>query len=152
MTCDFLPRKLNCTSGAKDPRDVIRLSLPLQPSYGFLWPISAFSLSNITRFAERRTDHAIAVDLLTIDEPSQFNPVSATVLDGKLRYMGKENIRIAGQEWMADKFEFKVPMYPAFMLWTSPQGLLLDFTEEDNQKRLTEHGMKLARYKQFADY
>jgi hypothetical protein len=152
LTCDFQPRKLDCSSGAKNPRDNIRLSLPLEPSYGVLWPLSAFSLSNITRFADRRANHPIVVDMLTMDEPNRDNPVFAMVLEGSLRYAGNEQIRVAGQKWLADKFELKVPMYPAFMIWTSPQGLLLDFTEEDNQNRLTEHGMKLVQFKQFSDF
>jgi hypothetical protein len=152
LTCDFQPRKLECNSGAKNPRDSIRLSLPLKPSYGVLWPLSAFSLSNITRFADRRADRPVVVDMLTIDEPNKDNPVFAMVLEGSLRYAGNEQMRVAGQKWLADKFELKVPMYPPFMIWTSPQGLLLDFTEEDNQNRLTEHGMKLVRYKQFSDF
>jgi len=152
LTCDFQPRKLDCSSGAKNPQDNILLSLRLEPSYGVLWPLSAFSLSNITRLADRRSDHPIVVDMLTIDEPNKNNPVFATILEGSLRYAGNEQTRVAGQAWLADKFELKVPMYPPFMIWTSPQGLLLDFTEEDNQNRLTEHGMKLVRYKQFSGF
>jgi hypothetical protein len=128
------------------------LSLPLEPSYGVLWPLSAFSLSNITRFADHRANHPIVVDMLTIDEPNKTNPVFATILEGSLRYAGNEQTRVAGQNWLADKFELKVPMHPPFMIWTSSRGLLLDFTEEDNQNRLTEHGMKLVRYKQFSDF
>jgi hypothetical protein len=153
LACDFLPGNLDCSSGAKDPRQNIRLNLPrLHPSYGFLWPVSAFSLGNITRFAERQADHPIIVDMIEVDEPKNEEPVFASVLEGSLSFLGREEIRVAGVRWSADKFELRVPMHPPFLIWTSPQGLLLDFTEEDNQKRLTEHGMKLVRYKQFANF
>jgi hypothetical protein len=66
--------------------------------------------------------------------------------------VGREQFRTAGRKWLADKFELKVPLNPDFILWTSPQGLLLDFTLEDNANRLTEHGMNLVRYQQFADF
>jgi len=74
------------------------------------------------------------------------------LFEGNLVFLGREEIRVAGARWPADKFELKVPMHPPFLIWTSPQGLLLDFTEEDNQKRLMEHGMKLVRYKQSASF
>ena len=52
LTCDFLPAELVCSSNAKDPAQNIRLDLPMHSDYGFLWPISAFSLSGITRFPD----------------------------------------------------------------------------------------------------
>ena len=152
LTCDFWPDVLDCNSGARDPSQEVRLRLQLKSAYGFLWPISAFSMSNITRFAARTPGAAIPVGMLTIDEVSSADPVMATVLEGKLRYLGQEQIVVADQKWQADKFELKVALNPRFMIWTSRQGLLLDLTEEDNQNRLTEHGMKLVRYQQFAGY
>ena len=152
LSCRFLPQAIDCNSGARDPSQEVRLRLPLKEPYGFLWPISAFSISNITRFAERQAGSAILVSMLTIDEPGPADPVLASVLEGKLRYVGREQIRTAGRKWLADKFELKVPLNPVFILWTSPQGLLLDFTLEDNANRLTEHGMNLVRYQQFADF
>jgi hypothetical protein len=38
------------------------------------------------------------------------------------------------------------------MIWTSPSGLLLDFAEEDNNRHITELGMTLVRYQQYADF
>jgi hypothetical protein len=152
LTCNFLPRKLDCSSGARNPRQNIHLSLPLHAAYGFLWPISAFSLANITRFADRRANSPIVVDMLSVDEPNKNDPMFAMVLEGTLRFLKREQIRVAGQKWPADEFELKVPMQPPFIIWTSAQGLLLDFTEEDNQNRLKEHGMKLVQYKQLANF
>jgi len=152
LSCDFLPKALDCNSGARDPKQEVRLRQPIDSPYGFLWPISAFSMSNITRFVERKLGSAISVSMLMIDEPGPDDPVVASVLEGKLRYLGREQITIAGKMWLADGFELKVPLNPAFMIWTSPQGLLLDMTLEDNKNRLTERGMKLASYNQWSDF
>jgi hypothetical protein len=152
LTCDFRPDALDCDSGAKDPSEEVRLRLPLDTAYGFLWPISAFSMSNITRFPHREPGDEIPVSMLTVDEPSAADPVLVSVLRGNLRFLGQEQTTIAGKKWQADKFELKVALNAPFMLWTSPQGLLLDLTLEDNAKRLAERGMELVRYQQFADY
>jgi hypothetical protein len=152
LICDFLSRKLDCTSGAKNPHEEVHLSLPLEASYGFLWPVSAFSLSNITRFADRDSGRETTVDMITIDEASALNPVTAMILEGRLQYLGQEEIRVAEHKWRADKFELKVPLHSPFMIWTSRQGLLLDFTLEDNQKRLTERGMQLVRYQRWEEF
>jgi len=152
LSCDFLPKALDCNSGARDPKQEVRLRLPIGSPYGFLWPISAFSMSNITRFVERKLGSAVPVSMLMIDEPGPDDPVMASVLEGKLRYLGQEQTTIAGKTWLADRFELKVALNPGYMIWTSPQGLLLDMTLEDTKSRLTEHGMKLASYKQYADF
>jgi hypothetical protein len=152
LKCNFLPEGLDCDSGARDPAQEVRLKLPLKSAYGFLWPISAFSMTNITRFAERKAGSSVPVSMITIDEPSAADPVVASVLEGRLRYVGQEELHVAGAKWQADKFELKVPLNPPCMIWTSPQGLLLDFTLEDNAKRLTEHGMSLVKYEQFGEW
>ncbi len=51
LSCEFQPTELMCSSGAKDPSQAISLNMPMKDAYGFLWPISAFSLSSITRHA-----------------------------------------------------------------------------------------------------
>jgi hypothetical protein len=152
LSCDFLPKALDCDSGARDPKQELRLHLPINSPYGFLWPISAFSMSNITRFVERKAGSAVAVSMLMIDEPSADDPVMASVVEGKLRYLGREQTTIAGKMWLADRFELKVALNPGYMIWTSPQGLLLDMTLEDSKNQLTEHGMKLTSYKQWSDF
>jgi hypothetical protein len=152
LTCDFLPTKIDCDSGAKDPQERIHLTVPLERAYGFLWPVSAFSLSNITRFADRDSSHKITVDMITIDESSKANPVAASVLEGHLRFVGQEPLTITAHKWVADKFELKVPLHPSFLIWATPQGLLLDFELEDNNGRVTERGMRLVSFRQWAEF
>jgi hypothetical protein len=151
LGCEFLPSRFVCTSGV-DPDKSTLLDLPLKDTYGLLWPISAFSLSHITRFVGRSPMSAIRVQMLSIDEPSMENPLSASVLDGHLKYLGSENITIADRKWKADKFELAVPLHMPFLIWTSSSGLLLDFAEEDNHGHQQEQGMKLVRYQQWLDY
>jgi hypothetical protein len=152
LNCEFQPARLACTSGAVDPKKNIRLDLPVQDAYGFLWPISAFSLSHITRFAGRTPASVIPVQMVTIEEHSADDPVFASVLDGHLAYLGHEDITVADRKWPADKFELTVPLHSPFLIWTSPAGLLLDFSEEDNHGQPKEQGMKLVRYRQWLNY
>jgi hypothetical protein len=151
LSCEFLPARLICKSGVELDRNTL-LDLPLKDAYGFLWPISAFSLSHITRFAPRTPMSVIPVQMLSVDEPSMENPLSASVPTGQLKYLGHESITVADRKWLADKFELNVPLHAPFLIWTSPAGLLLDFAEEDNQGRQREQGINLVHYQQFADF
>jgi hypothetical protein len=149
LSCDFKPAEIVCDSGAHNAAQDVTLDLPVQHPYGFLWPISAFSLSNITRYANRAVGKITPVEMLKVDEPSQDVPVRTSVVDGDLVYLGRQKIRVAGRWWQAEEFELKVAMHAPFLIWTSTQGLLLDFTEENNQYRVTERGMRLASYSEF---
>jgi len=152
LECNFTSAKLVCTSGAVDPAKNIRLDVPMESPYGFLWPISAFSLSHITRFSNRIANSAIPVEMVSLEEPSSEDPVFANVLGGQLTYMGHETVSVAGQRWEADKFELKVALHTPFLIWTSPSGLLLDFEREDSHGRTEERGMKLVRYKEWSAF
>jgi hypothetical protein len=52
----------------------------------------------------------------------------------------------------ADKFELTAPQHAPFLIWTSPAGLLLDFSEQDNHGKPKEQGMKLIRYRQWLNF
>lgn len=152
LDCQFLPTKLACTSDTENPAESAHLDLPLHGAYGFLWPVSAFSLGHITRFVEHTPASVIPVQMVVVDEPSAANPVFASVLEGHLKYVGHERISVADREWQSDKFELTLPLHAPFLVWTSPTGLLLDFAEEDNHGRVREQGMKLVRYQQWLDF
>ena len=92
------------------------------------------------------------MQLLSLDEPDKEHPIYASVLDGSLQYLGEEELTVAGQKWRADKFELKVPTHLPFLIWTSPQGLLLAFADENQQKTLADQGMKLIRFKQWSKF
>jgi hypothetical protein len=110
LDCQFLAAKLSCTSNAVDPQKNVSLELPLKDAYGFLWPISSFSLSRVTRFVAHRPASVIPVQMVSMEEPSAEDPVYASVLEGQLGYLGHENITVAGLRWAADKFKLTVPL------------------------------------------
>jgi hypothetical protein len=152
LTCDFLPKELSCSSNAKDPDNEVRLNLPFNDAFGLLWPISAFSLSHITRSVDHHARTALPVRMIMVDEANTENPALTTILDGHVRYLGEEDIFIARQKWRADKFELRVALRAPFLIWTSKEGLLLDFSEQNNRDRPTETGMSLTRFRQFAAF
>jgi hypothetical protein len=150
ITCDFLPAKLSCASSAQDKNDRVNLELPMADAYGFLWPISTFSLAGITRLAPHNRKTSTPVELVRVDEGS--NPIATTVLTGQLKYLGQEKIFLANRSWMAEKFELHVPTHPPFLLWTSPQGLLLAFGTENKRKTPPEDGLVLTDFQQWQEF
>ena len=152
LTCQFLPREFHCTSGAHEPAAPSDLRIPMQHPFGLLWPISPFSLSSLTRESERDTSHRTEVQLVSIEQPSQAVPVKPTVLSGQLQYLGEEEVEAAGLKWKAHKFSLKVAAHPQYLIWTSSRGLLLALAIEHAHANWPEEGMKLARYKEWANF
>ena len=152
LACDFLPGQLHCTSGGKDPGKAILVDIPMKNPFGILWPMSPFSLNSVTRGAGRRLNDVTPVQLIEMVEQSAENPVSPLLLDGHLRYLGQEDVRIAKKRWHADKFEMTVPLHPGFVIWTSPDGILLSLEVASDTKNEPAHRMDLVRYEKFADF
>jgi len=147
LTCDFLPGKVACAANSRDKDQNMNLDVPVQASAGLLWPISAFSLSSITRSASHDPKAITRVELLTFEEISDADPVFTTTLGGYLTYLGQDKLSLAGREWLADKFELKVATHPPFLLWTSSQGLLLGFAYEKDSDKLSQEGMILDSFR-----
>jgi hypothetical protein len=152
LSCEFLANDLHCSSNAHDPGQEVDLHVPTQHPFGLLWPVSAFSLSGITHEAERDINRAAQVQLASIEQPDEQNPVEITILDGQLRYLGEESIELAGENWRAHKFSLKVSLHPEFLIWTSSKGLLLSLAVEHAHKNWSEEGMKLVRFRKWADF
>jgi hypothetical protein len=152
IRCEFLAKEFSCTSDARDPQQSIALHIPLEHPFGLLWPISPFSLSSLTRHSERDLSHGTHVQLLSIEQPSSYDPVRPTILDGQLQYLGEENIDAADQQWRAFKFSLKAPSHPEFLLWTSSKGILLALAIEHMHPNWPKEGMKLMRFKKWADF
>jgi hypothetical protein len=150
--CDLDVAALHCTSNAKDPSQSIKLDLTMAHPYGFLWPISAFSLASIARAEEKRRHEVLPVQVITVEEPSIADPVFPLVIDGRLRYIGKVDVTLAGRKWKADKFELEVPLHPKFLILTAREGFLLDLIVEDPTSNSPLAELKLIRYQQFADF
>jgi hypothetical protein len=152
ISCDFLAKEIHCTSGSHDPKDPMDLRIPMQFPYGFLWPISPFSLSGLARQSERNLDRPTHVQLLSIEQPNSVNPIYPVVLDGTLQYLGDEDIVVASKTWRAHKFALKVPSRPQFLFWTSAKGLLLSVAFEHPHPNWPKEGMKLSRLEVWTDF
>lgn len=152
ITCDFVPGKITCTSNAKDAAQNVSLNLSMKEPFGFMWPISAFSLGSVTRSAVHDPNKVTPVELVRVEEASRAEPVLATILSGDIKYIGHDELLLAGRKWRADKFELKVPLHAPFVIWTSPQGLLLGFAPENNNKTLSEAGMQLVSFRQWQEF
>jgi len=148
LTCKFLPKEFDCSSNAKDRQNNIDLKIPMEHPFGLLWPISAFSLSGITREAERDPHRATPIQLVSIEQPSAGIPVNPVIREGELRYLGGENIDIAGQPHRAFKFSIKVALSPELVVWTSPKGVLLKVAIQHEGKNWPEESMKLVRFQE----
>jgi hypothetical protein len=147
LSCEFLPTRLDCSSGGSDPKREIRMHTPMQHPYGILWPVSPFSFTGITRQVERDRANATRVDLIKIEQPAMNNPVQATILEGPLRYLGDETITAAGKKWLAHKFSLKVPMNPEYFIWTSrSKGLLLLLSVQHEHSEQIEEGIRLEKF------
>lgn len=152
LTCEFLTNALHCSSNAKNLQDRLELKIPMQAPFGLLWPVSAFSLSGITREAERNLRGATPIQLVSIEQPNADMPVNAMTLDGNLRYVGEEKINAGGQIRSAFKFSIKVALSPELVIWTTPKGVLLEIAVQHEGKQWPEESLKLLQFQERAGF
>jgi hypothetical protein len=150
LVCDFQVAALHCTSNAKKPADAVILDLTFERPFGFLWPISAFSLASIAKAVERTPGEVTPVQLITIEEPGPSKPIYPLVLDGRVRYLGTVAAEVAGKKWKANQYELEAPFHPIFRILTAPEGFLLDLAVVGPPGKGPNAEMKLVRYQQFA--
>lgn len=148
LECEFRPREFACKTGSKS--DDPNLNLTMQNDYGLFWPVSAFCLGSVAISAHRDAALPTHVQLITIDEHSDFNPVDTTVLDGTLKFIHRKQIRLAGLNWDADEFELSIAMEQPYLLWTSKDGMVLLFGPEGDSVSGPETGLQLVHYESFA--
>jgi hypothetical protein len=91
-------------------------------------------------------------ELVRLEETSRSDPIMTTILSGDLKYLGQEELDLADHKWRADKFELKVPLHAPFLLWTSPDGLLLAFAPETKNKVLSQDGMVLVKFHEWMEF
>ena len=103
ISCDFLTKEIHCTSGSRDPKNAMDLRIPMKFPYGFLWPISPFSLSGLARQSERNLDRPTPVQLLSIEQPpNSANPhLIPSSWTARLQYLGDEDVVVASKTWRA---------------------------------------------------
>jgi hypothetical protein len=152
LACDFLSDGIVCSSASSVPDQTFRWNMPAKEPYGFFWPLSAFSLASIARSADRDPTRESEVQLLTLHEPNAAFPVFGTVMDAKLRYSGQEQITAADRQWNAERFELTVSLYSKFVIWVSPEGLLLAFARGTRVKPRSERAMTLVSFQQWTKF
>ena len=152
LTCHFLSTEMRCSAGGKKAEASKTWRFDVQHPYGFLWPISPFSLGSVARESERDTEIVTRVSLISIEQPSSQSPVSPLILTGRLRYLGVEAVTAAGRSWDAYKFSIKVPLHPKFLVWTSKKGLLLALAVEHQHADWPKEGLRLVRFQAFSDF
>jgi hypothetical protein len=152
LTCKFLRQELDCSSNAKDRQNDVDLKIPMGHIFGLFWPISAFSLSGITREAERDRHQATPIQLVSLEQPSEQIPVNPMILDGQVRYLGEERLDVAGEQRRAFKFSIKVALSPELIIWTTPKGLLMRVAVQHPDKNWPEESMKLIRFKEYGGF
>lgn len=82
LTCELLPQQLCCDSGAKDPAQSVDVQFAMDRPYGLIWPLSAFSLSGLTRAASSQLNKATPIQVVQLQEISNTLPVLAIRSDG----------------------------------------------------------------------
>lgn len=152
LGCEFQRRNLHCIFEAKDPKQALQLDVPVKDPCGFLWPVSPFSLSSVVHAAEKDRYIATHIQLISMEQPDAQNPVRPKVMDGEIRYLGREEITAAQQKWTADKFELHVATHPKLLIWMSREGILLLFSPADPSKTLPKEQLELVRYQKFQDF
>jgi len=80
------------------------------------------------------------------------DPIFPTVLTGHWKYLGHEQLSVAGRTWEADKFELKVATVPPYIVCTSTEGLLLSFSLESKNKACSDERMGLVRFQQWEKF
>jgi len=152
LACDFLSDGIFCSSASSVPDQSFRWDMPAKEPYGFFWPLSAFSLASIARSADRDPTKESQVQLLTLHEPNTTFPIFGTVMDAQLRYSGQEQITAADRQWNAEKFELTVFLHSKFVIWVSPDGLLLAFGRGTGGKPRSERAMALVSFQQWTKF
>lgn len=152
LACDFLSDGIVCSLASSVPDQSFRWDMPAKKPYGFFWPLSAFSLASIARSADRDPTRESQVQLLTLHEPNATFPIFGTVMDAQLRYSGQEQIAAAGRQWNAEKFELTTAFDSKFLIWVSPEGLLLAFGRGTGGNPRSERAMTLVSFQQWTEF
>jgi hypothetical protein len=152
LSCDFQPRNLHCNFGSKDSKQAFELDVPVKDPCGFLWPVAPFSFSSVAHAAEKDRDIPTPVQLISMEQPDAQNPVRPKVMDGEIRYLGREEITAAQQKWKADKFELHVATHPKLLMWLSREGILLVLSPEHTNKNWPKEQLELVRFQKYQDF
>lgn len=147
LSCEFLPSNLHCFSDDRTGKPMADETVVVHHPYALFWPLSIFSITGMTREAERDRTAPTEVALVTIEQPSSDHPVSITTLSGRLEYLGEKTIEVVGRKWSAAKFSLHIAVHPDFLIWTTREGLLLSMVPAHTYRESPGNGLKLIRFK-----
>ena len=118
--------------------------------YGFLWPLSAFSLASLTRAAPKEIGRKAVVQVVQLDEVSDDLPVATIRSDGIIRSLGSSEslFDIIGRKFRANAYELTTGPIGKMTIWTSTEGLLL----AAETSGLIKRRMELVRFTKFVDF
>ena len=146
LSCELLPQQLRCDCGGKDPAHV---QVAMDRPYAMIWPLSAFSLSGLTR-AATELEKPTSIQIVQLEQISYALPVLAIRSDGLIRYRGQsqEAISTSGRSVPPKVYELTTSPTGKMTLWISPEGLLLAAEKTSWPKGR----MELVNFKKFAEF
>jgi hypothetical protein len=150
LTCELLPQELHCASGARDPAQGVDVHFAMDRPYGLIWPLSAFSLAQLTRAAPAQVDKPAPIQVVQLEELGEALPVLAIRSDGLIRYLGQSEVTftVSGKSWRPNVYELTAGPVRKITIWTSPDGLLLVAERPGWPKGKIE----LVRFTKFEDF
>ncbi len=142
MVLEFTEHELRCCG------EVGKVRLKIDSPYDLYFPTPWF-FSSIVRRAERNKERGTAVRLVFMDKsPDNDTPVGLAPFEGQVRYLGSEQVKLAGETWNAEKFLIQPGPFTPVSVWLSPEGLMLAMEDAKNP----EQRIELVRYKKYANF
>jgi hypothetical protein len=150
LTCELLPHELRCNSAAKDPANAVDFDVATDRPYGFIWPLSAFSLGSLTRAASQRVGEPVPIQVVQLQELNEVLPVLPIRSDGFLKYLGQVDkpYVLSNQSWRPYVYELDASPIRKMLIWTSPEGIVLSVERPNWPKGK----MELVRFVKFSDF
>ncbi len=150
LTCELLLRQLRCSSAAKDPANAVDFDGAADRPYGFIWPLSAFSLGSLTRAASPHVGEPVRIQVVQLQELNDVLPVLPIRSDGFLKYLGQSDTpyMVSNQSWRPCVYELDTGPTRKMLIWTSPEGIVLSVERSNWPKGK----MELVRFVKFSDF
>lgn len=109
MQCNFEMKQIVCEAEGK------RVAQPVQGRYAFFLP-SPWLVGAVVRRASRQPDAVTPITLVRFLGIREEGPVLGTI-EAKVRYVGEDEIEVAGARYQADIFELQPDPYPRLLIW-----------------------------------
>ena len=150
LTCELLLRELRCSSAAKDPANAVDVDVATDRPYGFIWPLSAFSIGSLTRAASQHVGEPTVIQVVQLQEISDVLPVLPIRSDGLIKFLGQSDAPylVSNQSWRPYLYELDASPIRKILIRTSPDGIVLSVQRPDWPKGR----MDLVRFVKFSNF